>query len=235
MDENTNVEVQESTDIPNQMDYRTLIGDLNDEAFSYLMDSFYPLFNYRVLQKEDVRRIDMMETLVRIVNPSDKEWEGKTGIRYYLFIMKQYFDEYLNCQEGSGAERYKKRVMDLLEKNLAEDADKSKDDMLKAAEDAFIVFVSLFRAIDVEFDKIGDCTLSNMDFVLRKEDADVLKKIWECEDLVPDGVSDKGGLFGFMKSDSTKNRARKLFYLNNMIFLCLGLQKRGFFEGGEQE
>ena len=40
MDENTNVEVQESTDIPNQMDYRTLIGDLNDEAFSFLMDSF---------------------------------------------------------------------------------------------------------------------------------------------------------------------------------------------------
>ena len=235
MDENTNVEVQESTDIPNQMDYRTLIGDLNDEAFSFLMDSFYPLFNYRVLKKEDVRRIDMMETLVRIENPSDKEWEGKTGIRYYLFIMKQYFDEYLNCQEGSGAERYKKRVMDLLEKNLAEDAAKSKDDMLMAAEDAFIVFVSLFRAIDVEFDKIGDCTLSDMDFVLRKEDADVLKKIWECEDLVPDGVSDKGGLFGFMKSDSTKNRARKLFYLNNMIFLCRGLQKRGFFEGGEQE
>ncbi len=234
MDENTNVEVKESTEIPNQMDYKYLIGSLNEDAFSFLMDSFYPLFNYRVLKKEDVRKIDMMETLVRTENPSSEEWEGKIGIRYYLFIMKQYYEEYLKCQEGSSAERYKKRVVDMLERTLEDDKEISKEDLLKAAEDSLIVFVSLFRAINVEFDNIGDCSLSNIDFSLQKEDAEVLKKIWECEDLIPDSVSDKGGLFGFMKSDGTKNRARKLFYLNNMIFLSLGLQKRGFFEGGEQ-
>ncbi len=234
MDDDIKVDTQESTESKNQMDYQKLLGEMNDEAFSFLMDSFYPLFNYRVLKKEDVRRIDMMETIVRIENPSNEDWEDKVGLRYYLFVMKEYYDEYLKCQEGSSAERYMNRAKSILEQSLAEDSKKSNDELMKAAEDAFIVFVSLFRAVDVEYENVEDCTLSDIDFTLRKEDAEVIKKIWECEDLVPDGVSDQGGLFGFMKSDKTKIRARKLFYMNNMIFLCRGLQDRCCFEGGGQ-
>ena len=233
MDENTNSEVQEVDEsVEKQMDYMGLFGELNDEPFSFLMDYLYPLFNYRVLKKEDVRRIDMAETLVRIENPASDDWEDKKGLRYYLFILKQYYDEYLKCQEGSTAERYKQRAVTVLEQDLDEKSEKSKEELLMDAEDVFLVFISLFRAVDVEFDKIEDCMISEIDFDLYIEDADIIKKIWECEDLVPDEVSGKGGLFGFMKSDTEGLRARKLFYINNLIFLCRGLQKRGAFDEG---
>ena len=58
---------------------------------------------------------------------------------------------------------------------------------------------------------------------LKKEDAGLIRELWEHTELIPSEVSEQGGLFGFMKSDDTKIRASRLFYLNNMIFLCRSL------------
>ena len=211
------------------MDYQILVGELGDEAFSFLMDSLYPLFNYRVLKKDDVRRIDLMEILVRTEDPTKEDWKDKKGITYYLFCLKQYLDEYLKCQEGSRAELFKNRAYDILEKDLKEDAEISEDELLSDAEDVFIVFISLFREASDNLDNIDDFVISDIDFNLRKDDAELLKKIWQHEDLVPDKINDQGGFLWFGKSDEVGKRGVKLTYYNNMIMLCRNMERRGFF------
>ncbi len=207
------------------MDYQSLIGELGDQAFSFLMDSVYPLFDFRVIKKNDVRKIDLIDILMRMEDPANEDWEDKKGITYYLFCLKQYIDEYPNCQEGSKAEEFKNGAVRVLEKALEENADLSEKEMLEIAENVFVVFISLFRAAGENLDTIKDFVISDVSPELRPDDAELLKQIWEHEDLVPDGISDKGGLFGFMKSGDTGRRGVKLTYFNNMIMLCRGLQK----------
>ena len=211
------------------MDYQCLVGELGDEAFSFLMDSLYPLFNYRVLKKDDVRRIDLMEILVRTEDPTKEDWKDKKGLTYYLFCLKQYMDEYLKCQEGSRAELFKNRAYDILEKDLKEDAEISEDELLSDAEDVFIVFISLFREAGENLDNIDDFVITDVDFNLKKDDAKLLKKIWEHEDLIPDKINDQGGFLWFGKSDEIGKRGVKLTYYNNMIMLCRNMERRGFF------
>ena len=204
-------------------DYRLLLDYLGDEAFDFLVDSIYPLFHFRVLEKEDVRRIDIREILARIEDPDNEDWEGKFGIKYYLFIMKQYIDEYLKCKEGSEAEDCKEKVLAVLDKVLDEGNDVTEAELISTAGVVFSAFVAMFRAWKNQFGDADERVISDVEYGLKKEDTALIRELWEHTELIPSGVSEQGGLFGFMKSDDTKIRASRLFYMNNMIFLCRGL------------
>lgn len=204
-------------------DYHLLLDYLSDEAFAFLVDSIYPLFHFRVLEKKDVRRIDIREILARIEEPENEDWEEKLGIKYYLFIMKQYIDEYLNCKEGSEAEDCKEKTLAVLNKILDQENEESEDGLISTAGVIFSAFVALFRAWKNQFGDADERVISDVEYGLRKEDAGLIRELWEHTELIPSEVSEQGGLFGFMKSDDTKIRAGRLFYLNNMIFLCRNL------------
>ena len=204
-------------------DYHLLLDYLSDEAFDFLVDAIYPLFHFRVLEKKDVRRIDIREILARIEEPENEDWEGKLGIKYYLYIMKQYIDEYLKCKEGSEAEDCKEKTLAVLNKVLDNESEETEESLISTAGVIFSAFVSMFRAWKNQFGDADERVISDIEYGLKKEDAGLIRELWEHTELIPSEVSEQGGLFGFMKSDDTKIRASRLFYLNNMIFLCRSL------------
>ena len=204
-------------------DYHLLLDNMSDEAFGFLLDAVYPLFHFRVLKKEEVRRVDLMEIIARIESPADEDWEGKVGLKYYLFIIKQYVDEYLNCKEGSEAEDCKQKVLAVLNKVLDEESEVTEVGMIASADVVFSAFISMFRAWKNQFGDADSRVISDVEYGLKKEDAGLIRELWEHTELIPSEVSEQSGLFGFMKSDDTKIRASRLFYMNNMIFLCRGL------------
>ena len=204
-------------------DYHLMLDYLSDEAFAFLVDSIYPLFHFRVLKKEDVRRVDLQEILARIEEPENEDWEDKIGLKYYLFIVKQYVDEYMKCKEGSEAEDCKEKVLAVLDKVLDKENEETEEGLISTSGVVFSAFIAMFRAWKNQFGDASERVISDVEYGLRKEDAALIKELWEHTELIPSEVSEQGGLFGFMKSDDTKIRASRLFYLNNMIFLCRGL------------
>ena len=137
--------------------------------------------------------------------------------------MKQYIDEYLKCKEGSEAEDCKEKTLAVLNKVLDKESEETEEDLISTAGVIFNAFVAMFRAWKNQFVDADERIISDVEYGLRKEDAALIRELWEHTELIPSEVSEQGGLFGFMKSDDTKIRASRLFYLNNMIFLCRNL------------
>ena len=82
--------------------YDAFLDDLRDEAFHFCVDKLYPLFNYRILKKEDIRRIDLLEQLTILVDDVPKTEKGKSrgSINYYFYIIKKYFESFIGAVKG---------------------------------------------------------------------------------------------------------------------------------------
>ena len=201
------------------IDYIKLVDDMSDEAFQFCVEQIYPICNYRVLQKEDIRRIDLKERLLgfnRLVPKNDGKEQGT--LNYYLFILKLYFDSFLKCKAGSTAEKYRKRAMELMESALSDNG------TIEDVEDLVQIYISLFRALNDCFDEIDKYVAVGLTFDVYKEDADMLKEIWRHKKLIPNGIVDK-----LLGTNYEKSAAITLAYVNNVIFLCRCLQNRGVF------
>ena len=212
------------------IDYIKLVDDMNDRAFQFCVDQLYPISNYRVLQKEDIRRIDLKECLLgfnSIVPKNDGKEQG--ALNYYLFVLKLYFDNFLKCKAGSKAEKYRNRAMELMESALSDTG------AIEDVEDLVQIFIALFRSLKDDFDHIEKYSVVRLTFDVFAEDAALLKAIWEHKKLVPNGIVEKPGLLDkLFGTDYEKKTAIKLAYINNVIFLCRCLQNRGAFAMEEE-
>jgi len=212
------------------IDYIKLVDDMSDEAFQFCVDQLYPMCNYRVLQKEDIRRIDLKERLLgfnSIVPKNDGKEQGT--LNYYLFVLKLYFDNFLKCKTGTKAEKYRNRAIELMESALSDNG------TIEDVEDLVQIFIGLFRSLDDDFDHIEKYIVTGITFDVFKEDADLLREIWEHKKLVPNGIVEKPGLLDkIFGTDYEKKTAIKLAYINNVIFLCRCLQNRGAFAMEEE-
>lgn len=207
------------------IDYIKLVDDMSDEAFQFCVDQLYPMCNYRVLKKEDIRRIDLKERLLgfnSIVPKNDGKEQG--ALNYYLFVLKLYFDNFLKCKTGTKAEKYRNRAIELMESALSDNG------TIEDVEDLVQIFIGLFRSLDDDFDHVEKYIVTGITFDVFKEDADLLREIWEHKKLVPNGIVEKPGLLDkIFGTDYEKKTAIKLAYINNVIFLCRCLQNRGAF------
>ena len=61
------------------LDYLQIVDSLNDEAFAFCVDTIFPVLGYRVLRKEEVRRVDLKERL--------REFSAQSG-SLYLHILR---------------------------------------------------------------------------------------------------------------------------------------------------
>ena len=212
------------------IDYIKLVDDMSDEAFQFCVDQLYPMCNYRVLQKEDIRRIDLKERLLgfnSIVPKNDGKEQG--ALNYYLFVLKLYFDSFLICEAGSKAEKYRNRAMELMESALSDNG------TIEDVEDLVQIYIALFRSLKKCFDNIDKYVAVDLTFDVFKEDADMLKAIWENKKLVPNGIVGKQGLFDSeFRIEYEKKTAIKMAYINNVIFLCRCLQNIGAFAMEEE-
>lgn len=93
------------------IDYIKLVNDMSDQAFQFCVDQLYPMCNYRVLQRDDIRRIDFKERLLgyKSTVPRDEKGKEQGSLYYYIFVMRLYFDNFLRCKEGSKAEKYRRQ------------------------------------------------------------------------------------------------------------------------------
>ncbi len=213
------------------IDYIKLVDDMSEQAFNFCVDQLYPMCNYRVLQKEDIRRIDLKERLLGFnsIVPKDDKGKEQGALNYYLFVLKLYFDNYLKCKAGSKAEKYRNRAMGLMNSALSENG------TIEDIEDLVQIFIALFRSLDDDFDHIDKYSVVGLTFDVFKEDADLLKAIWQHKKLVPDGIVEKPGLLDkIFGTDYEKKTAIKFAYINNVIFLCRCLQNRGAFAMEEE-
>lgn len=212
------------------IDYIKLVDDMSDEAFQFCVEQLYPMCNYRVLQKEDIRRIDLKERLLgfnSIVPKNDGEEQG--ALNYYLFVLRLYFDSFLKCKPGSTAEKYRNRAMELMESALSDNG------TIEDVEDLVQIYIALFRTLNNRFDEMEKYVAVGLTFDVFKEDADMLKEIWEHKKLIPNGIVEKPGLLDkLFGTDYEKRTAIKLTYINNVIFLCRCLQNRGAFAMEEE-
>ena len=70
---------EQKREVEHQLSFNhdALLNDLSDEAFHFCVDKLYPLFNYRILKKEDIRRIDLLEQITVLfdgVPKTEKKW-----------------------------------------------------------------------------------------------------------------------------------------------------------------
>lgn len=213
------------------INYLKLVDDLSDQAFQFCADQLYPICNYIYLQREDFRRIDLKEKLVSLYFiPRDEKGRAQGSLNYYLFVLKLYFENFIKCKSGSVAEKYFSRAMELIESALSDNG------TIEDVEDIVQIFIALFRTLSNRFDEIENYMAVGLNFDVFRDDADLLKKIWEHKKLVPNGivVEKKGGLYRSFGSNRDKQNAIKMAYIYNVIFLCRCLQNRGVFAMEEE-
>ena len=200
------------------IDYIQIVDEMNDEAFEFCVSQLYPLFKYKIMKQDEVRRKDLKKILLTLEELIPKE---KEMLRYYFDILYWYLKKIL-CKQGSRAEKYISRAREAMNKAL------NNDGTLKDIDDVVVIFISLFRSIERNnmWDKLklNNAMMQDTNFGVEIDDVAILKKLWKSEKYVPTGI----------KKDEI-SIIRKVIYINNIIFLCRNLQNcGGFIEEDEQ-
>ena len=210
------------------INYVNLVDEMSDEAFSFCVSYLYPLYKYRVLKKEDIRKIDLQENLERIESmiPSDM---GKMGVlNYYLFELKLYLESLFICKASSRAERYKERSLLAAERALSEDGN------IKDVDDAFWGFMMLLDVFQDKLEADSKVCIARPAFRIEKENAEVLKNLYANKKHTPEGIDGQTGFIGRkLSSEDEKSKARKFMFINNIVFLSRALQSFGAFDTEE--
>ncbi|MBR3598425.1 MAG: hypothetical protein IKL53_00955 [Lachnospiraceae bacterium] len=207
------------------IDYIKIVDEMSDTAFEFCVAYLYPLYNYRVLQETDIRRIDLKENLMRINSMIPSDFKGMGVLNYYLYEMKLYFESLLICKEGCRAEKYKERAMDAIDNALSDDGN------IEDVDDAFFCFMTLLHTLRDKFNNDKKYTIINSSFGVEKMDADVIKDLYENKEKTPEGITGKTGLIDkVLSTEYGKGCARKFFFVNNIVFLTRALQNFGVFD-----
>lgn len=209
------------------IDYIQIVDEMTNEAFAFCVENLYPLFNYSVLQQEDVRRVDLKEKLVGLEKqiPSGIV-EGRAdlkGIRnFYLFMLRLFFEQFLKYETGSRVHRFKNRAYEAMSRALSDKGS------IQDIDDTFLVFISLFPDLP-DYAKTARTRITKeVSFGACMADAEWIKQIWESKEFIPDGIVEKKGILDKMFGvDYEIRTAMKLMYMNNIIFLARALQNYG--------
>ena len=214
--------------------HTALLNGLSEPAFRFCVDKLYPLFNYRILKKEDIRRIDLLEQLTILFESIPKTDEGKTrgSCNYYFYIIRKYFNSFMGAVKGDQAEKYQKRIFEIMDLT-------NHDSLLfDEVEDVLTVFISSIRTLKQANQLDGKRYLFyNCRLDLEVDDADLLESIWKNKNFIPNDIvqKKKRGIATRNKSKDDKeiDFALKFTYINSLLYLARGLDQRGEF-GAEE-
>lgn len=204
-----------------EIDYLNIIDSMKDETFSTCVDMLFPSFKYYVLKKEDIRRVDLKEQLVRFQNEYYEQNKNKSVgfLNYYLRILKKYYDNLINCADESRAAKCKGRGYEVMERAA------TKEGTLSDIEDSIILLLCLFRE---RKDKNQDEVIEDITISIGKEDFEMINALMEYKVQDSGAVMKKPGILDkILSSDDTNEYDAKVMYINSILFLCIGLQDRG--------
>lgn len=214
---------EKKKELDKDIDYVSLIEQMNDDVFEFCVSYLHPMFDYKILKPEDIRKIDIEEELVRFRDSYVYDMTKMGYLNFYLSIIKNYFDNVLKCAEGSRAAKCKVRGYQVLENALKENG--TQNDIL----DAVILFLSLFREVEDNLDE-KDFLISDVSIGISLIDAEVLN------DMMYDKGPKASNIFSLLRKQSDDiGFSAKVMFINSIIYLCLGLQERGYFNIREDE
>lgn len=216
------------------INYIKIINEMDKPAFEYCVSLLYSLYNYRVIQPKDIRKIDIQEHLCRVENQIPEDFRKKTIGTYdfYLLIIQHLFNKYFICKEGSKAEKYKERGNELIEAALNEKGS------LSDIEDIFLIMLSLIHQIPDKLDGKEKIEISDCRIQFEECDAELIQSLMDSKRIAAIMKGIKPGGFNIVVgtlSDNEIQMTSRFFYINNVVFLARALQNMGKFELEERE
>lgn len=214
------------------LDYIAIIDELNDQAFQRSVELLFPLLGYRILTKDDVRKVDLKERVLELIAryvPS-KGRKSVGTLDKYGEILKFYFEYYLPCKLDSIASRYRTIALETI-KTI-----KPGIEEIRIAEDLFMIFLSMMRSAKPDFEK--KTPIENISFIVKNSDGELLEEIKDHEFLWP--VAQIAASFvqtpiakKVIKPNLQPVNDKEFAYLNNVLLYCRMMQAQGEFSEGD--
>ena len=206
------------------IDYLKIVDAFQAGAFKLCVSTLFPLFGHPVLKESDIRPIDLKEDLVIteddiLIDVSSNSYE------FFALALSDYLNDLTVVKEGSRAERYKERAIELIAKaSQGENPEQN-------VEDALYITVALLKP---NMGKLGyDNAEPVVDpiFNITPDDIEVLEEIWDYYMEVFD--PSRSGLFRKRNKIEGTRDIFLLAYVNSVVFFCQLMQKRGAFNTEE--
>lgn len=208
--------------------YKAIMDEMNEYAFSFCKGILFPICDYKVLEIEDIRPIDLAEKLTELSDNLYAQRANKsiTGtVNWYIYIMRMYFDQFLSCKTGSRAEKYKHRAKELMDQVTTDDWTSQN------GRDIVLIFLSILHVFD-SFEQMQTHSAVDLSLSIDQEDAILLKKVWD--NMTPMVSTEKKNLIvKEISRHGIEQQATKFAYIMNIIYLTQLLQERGAFNAGE--
>lgn len=212
---------QDENQIPDPIDYLSLIDEYGADAFSLCRSKLFPYFNYALLTENDVRPIDLKDQIVQLLRDIygiDQIADANiTGIM--ADILQAYLLDFAFVASDSRAEKYKNRAIQLTETILSGQC------TVKDLEDVLLIMIALLKP---NKDNIGAKTaklIQDPDFTLDRDDIEILE---ELLDIMLSQFERRGFLESKAKNTGAKNSILFVHVINIVLF-CHILHQRGAF------
>ena len=157
--------------------------------------------------------------------PNYRDGRERGSLNFYIYLLQIYLTESLKFSEGSKAENYKNRALELIDKVLYKEHD------LEDIDDIFLIFTGSLRFHKDDLRRVKKIYLNeSIDMTLYRDDESLLAKISNDYESAPDAIIPKPNLMRPKNLYYEERRVvKKFLFLNNTIFLTRGLQKQGYF------
>ncbi len=196
-----------------KIDYCSLIDELNDKGLRFCVENLFALLNYKFLTIEDVRRVDLKEKIIPMINEVRRINNG-IDVEFLFISILKYYLRLCNC--SGRAARYKEQILNRLENEIDSSI------LINDLRDAVCAFLSFFRiAGDIEH-VLMRVKIDDVDFDVYAQDAEILRKLYKSKTY--------SSRFTDRKVKNKDSDAKEFFYITSILLLSLMLQERGAFE-----
>lgn len=214
------------------LDYRMIIQEYSEPAFRQCVGMLYPVLNFRALQQEEIRRVDLLERILQLMPATEKE-TASGSFEEYIKTIRFYLDNFLAVGKNTIAERYKNRGLEILQKlNVA-------GNILEVAEDLCMVVMALFRGSDENY--VKKIPIKKVELSALPEDEDLLRRLREYDFKNPNLANNSNpfakavnNALPFAKAvmgDWTQHQSEKdRFYIENTLLYCRMMDANGGYE-----
>ncbi|MBR3312048.1 MAG: hypothetical protein IKG15_09550 [Solobacterium sp.] len=225
--------------------YCKIADSLCNEAFAQVTELLFDGFGYRVMTPAEFRKVDLKEKLLAFEKEHthiDKKKKTDTSDFAYANDIGFYLKHYVKCTPESQAAKYKERALDII--RSVKESGSSTEDLV----DLTIIFICLMREAFPSIEKDKETEISDLDFVLKKEDAELLKKMKDFSFRVPQGIVEKGIIHIVPKQikQGTEDKLTRFkseeskyaTYLISSLLYCSAMQAQGEYakeSGAENE
>lgn len=216
----TTPEPERKNEYQKKIEYVDIVVQMSDEAFQFCLDKIFPFFNYYVIRKEDIRRIDLEELLVKMQNKYYKNNKNKNKgfLNYYLDMLRKYYELLVDCVDR--ADMCRARGYEVINNAV------SKNGTLYDIEDSLILLLCLFRE-----KSNSSKVICEVDISVDKTDVDLIDKLVEYKIQNGKNVIKKPGILEKLINDDDDTEFDiKALYINSIIFFSICMQDRGIIE-----